>query len=164
MQNGFFRSVHHALVWSFSISSKAIISQPGTYRMRGPAGGVQEFTEHERHAQAAQVIGNAERALGPIEFLYCEVRWGRRPEWAALGGYLLTKTGIEERRRKGVDKIVRRWRGEKIGEHAIRYDLRCRQADVSSYRRLVFGVLEEIHDKVLHRLEFALNDVIRRDD
>lgn len=148
------------MAWSFRVASKPIISQPATHRMRGPASGVKEFTEHELHAQAAQVLGHAQAALSPLEYLYCEVKWGRRNEWTLLSDYLLQKTSIERRRRRGIDKIVRRWRGERIGVRAMQWDLHCRHADVERYRRDVFGCLQQIHDKVIDRLEHALDNVI----
>lgn len=54
---------------------------------------------------------------------------------------------------RGVEKLIRRYRGDLIGVHAMRKDLRCAMADVEKYLGDASEVLGRMDERIVYLLE-----------
>jgi len=66
--------------------------------------------------------------------------------------------------RDGLAKILRRWRGERVALESIRYSLACRKASVSTKARPMGEYLNDLHDRVLRRLDLLLEGAIEHEN
>jgi len=66
--------------------------------------------------------------------------------------------------RDGLAKILRRWRGERVALESIRYSLACRKASVNTKARPMGEYLNDLHDRVLRRLDYMLKEAIESND
>lgn len=148
-----FHSAHSALAWAYQVSATPIVKLSSVNGMYGPPRRsgqnplLSHLSVHEQHAQAAAIIGVAERLEDPACRQYIAARFGgmTKPEdvtmmmnriFAELG------TGIHGRR--GAYKLLLCYFGTDIGYRAIRYDLKCRDAVVIEIRRKVYDALDHI--------------------
>lgn len=160
-----FHSAYHALSWAYETINRPIVKLSGANRMREEMGrrmppeAIQGLSIHEQHAQAAAIIGIAERLPDPACREYIAARFGGQ-----TGGEHVTMlmhrifcclgTGVHGRR--GAYKLLLCYFGAHIGVAAIRYDLKCRKEKVIEIRRTVFDVLDAVDNKAMAEMGFEL--------
>lgn len=77
-----FHSAHHALTWAYETSSRSIVKMSSVNHMREqsarpmPNEAILDLSIHEQHAQAAAIIGMAERLADPAAREYIAARFG----------------------------------------------------------------------------------------
>lgn len=155
-----FKNVEHALKWAFGVSATVIVKGSGINAMRGSSGSG-DLTPHDRHAQAALIIGMAERVLNVNQMAFVLAKFG-----CALNGGeheravadQLTKvviaslpTGMHSRR--GYEKLIRCHFGAVIGVQAIRKDLACGMADVQKHKKIVNDALSDVWNSAYMTLD-----------
>ncbi|SOD42390.1 hypothetical protein [Nitrosovibrio sp. Nv4] len=153
-----FHSAHSALAWAYQVSATPIVklssvnAMCGTPRRSGQNLLLSHLSVHEQHAQAAAIIGIAERLEDPAYREYIAARFGgmTKPEdvtvmmnriFQALG------TGIHGRR--GAYKLLLCYFGKTISHKSIRYDLACGNDMVVAIRRGVYNMLDVIHSRAM---------------
>ncbi len=60
--------------------------------------------------------------------------------------------------KRGIDAVVHRLRGDKIGKHRVRAALGCGMRSVDQVQKSVAGVLQEIEDSVDRSLRFVFSE------
>jgi hypothetical protein len=150
-----FHSAHSALAWAYQVSATPIVKLSSINAMCGiPRRASQNMllshlSVHEQRAQAAAIIGVAERLEDPACREYIAARFGgkTKPEDVAVmmnRRFQALGTGIHGRR--GAYKLLLCYFGANINHRAIRYDLKRGDAMVTEIRGTVYRTFDEIHD------------------
>ena len=149
-----FRSAHSALTWAYETINRPIVKMSGANRMReqntrrAPPEAIVGLSVHEQHAQAAAIIGMAERLADPVSREYIAARFGgmTKPEHVTMMmmDRIFTALGTGIHGRRGAYKLLLCYFGANIGYGAIRFDLKCRDAVVIEIRRKVYDTLDLI--------------------
>lgn len=77
-----FKSAHSALGWAYEIINRPIVKMSSVNHMRerlsrpAPPQAILGLSTHEQHAQAAAIIGMAERLADPASREYIAARFG----------------------------------------------------------------------------------------
>ena len=172
-----FKSVEHALKWSFQVSNTSIVNISSINSMRGSSGSG-EMTQHDKHAQAALIISMADRLLDMSEMAWVLAKYGdglTKGDYSQRDGKnerlaqsraiedQLTKmviqslpTGVHSRR--GYAKLVRCYFGQQIGVHSIRTDLKCAMANVATHRHAVYDVMDAVWRRAHPKLEDQMRE------
>src|SRR5688572_29645902 len=87
-----FKSAHSALAWAYETINRPIVKMSGANHMREqntrrvPPEAIQGLSIHEQHAQAAAIIGMAERLEDPAGREYIAARFGgmTKPEHVTM--------------------------------------------------------------------------------
>lgn len=146
-----FKSAHHALQFAFRTMGVPIIKMSSVNSMRGAAGNG-DLTPHDRHAQAAMIVSIVEKVVDVNGQAFLRAHYGSElfggEHERQLANHLVQvvigtlPTGMYSRR--GVEKLVRIYFGQKIGMAAVRRDMRCGIKRVNECRDLVYQTLSSI--------------------
>lgn len=150
-----FGSADHALRWAYETSSRPIVKLSSINGMRGSQSSISDLTPHDRHAQAALILGMVERLDDPAgreciaAKYYClrpeEVPYLMLRAAAALG------TGVHNKR--AVYQFVRGYFGERVGYRTVRKMLGCRDTEALEIRARIFDALDYVHDRAMAEIE-----------
>jgi hypothetical protein len=124
-----------------------------------PPEAIQGLSVHEQHAQAAAIIGMAERLPDPACREYIAARFGgmTKPEAAtAMMNSIFAALGTGIHGRRGAYKLLLCYFGADIGYRAIRYDLKCRDAVVIEIRRKIYDVLDQLGVSAISDMSISL--------
>lgn len=174
-----FRNVSHALQWSFQIVGTPILKGSSVFSMMPSSGrNGSELTSHDRHAQAALILGMVERLADVNQKAWIVAQYGKvfkmrehsagdprlsveqkaAVEMANAVEMQLVKavmasfgTGMHSTR--GVSKLVRNYFGASIGVNAIRTDLKCSHSAVPEWKDRVYSALDRIEANIENTLE-----------
>lgn len=170
-----FRNVSHALQWSFQIVGTPILKGSSVFSMMPSSGrNGTELTSHDRHAQAALILGMVERLADVNQKAWIVAQYGKvfkmrehsagdprqkaAVEMANAVEMQLVKavmasfgTGMHSTR--GVSKLVRNYFGASIGVNAIRTDLKCSHSAVPEWKDRVYSALDRIEANIENTLE-----------
>jgi hypothetical protein len=116
---------------------------------------------HEQHAQAAAIIGMAERLLDPACREYIAARFGGQTgaeHVTMLMNRIFCSLGTGVHGRRGAYKLLLCYFGADIGYRAIRHDLKCRDAVVIEMRRTVYDVLDTVGDRAMVEMRGELEN------
>jgi hypothetical protein len=155
------RSVNSALAWAFRVLEQDVIQHTSAHRMMGGGrdGARDGLTAYERHAQASLMVAPAASMTG-LERAYCRYRWGgikdQDPDWGRVYDYVRVNGMWSVAPRRGLWKLMLRYRGEHIGVHALRRDLGCGMGSVMDYQETAFAILNDLDDRVRPKLEARL--------
>lgn len=208
-----FQSVRGAVRWAFFTVRRPLLKNTSIYHV-GPASD-DELTAMDKRAQAALIVGKAERLLAIEQLAFLHVVWlkpgkltlsasarrrnrrvvieakilnwdmvedkvdrgerlsaaeqkvlaagGPLAERDAMPDYFLEDAGPEMWRclvsvvrtelgmtvgGRGLERLLRRCRGDAIGVHAVRKDLHCAMADVEAWEGRARDVLQKFDDQV----------------
>lgn len=151
-----FKNVEHALKWAFQVLGTDIVKMSGINSMRG-ASGSGELTPYDRHAQAALIIGMAERVLDVNQMAWVLAKYGgvqhKRMVLDQLAKAIIATLPTGAHSRRGYEKLILCYFGESIGVHAIRKDLACSLADVQKHRNTVYDALDAIWNRAYSILD-----------
>lgn len=161
-----FRSVHTALSWAYRIEKAAASTRSG---LNFTPGSDADLTRLELLGQAGIIIRHVERTLDPkrqhnLPIAFARFYYGRAatdgdlallrlhlrkgfPEWAGRGA-----AG------PGVDKLLMRFAGVRVGLHGIKRDFRCRFDRAQELARITHDRLQPVKDEVERRLIGPLTD------
>lgn len=157
-----YNSVEHALRKSYQTMNRLIVKTSSINDMRASGAGRDTsgigLTPQEAHAQAAMIIGLVERTLGETPAMaYVLMQYGRDAakidtliRFVAAG----MSTGFQSRR--GLEKCIRCYCGQKIGIVPIRTDFRARMENTLEARKDVYARLDSLHQDAIRRLEEAM--------
>ncbi|MBN9126493.1 MAG: hypothetical protein J0I90_02745 [Nitrosospira sp.] len=160
-----FHSAHSALAWAYETVNRPIVKLSGANRMREehgrrmPPEAIQGLSVHEQHAQAAAIIGIAERLPDPACREYIAARFGGMTgaeHVTILMNRIFCSLGTGIHGRRGAYKLLLCYFGVNIGYRAIRYDLKCRDAKVIEIRRTVYDVLDAVGDRAMVEIQGEL--------
>lgn len=160
-----FHSAHSALTWAYNVSACPVVKMSGINRMRKePARGMPNETivglsVHEQHAQAAAIIGMAERLGDPAGREYIAARFGgvTKPEHVTMMmNRIFGELGTGVHGRRGAYKLLLCYFGADISHKSIRYDLACGNDMVVAVRRQVYDVLDGIENRAMAEMSDAL--------
>lgn len=160
-----FRSAHSALAWAYETINRSIVKMSGANRMReqntrrDPPEIIAGLGVHEQHAQAAAIIGMAERLEDPAGREYIAARFGglTKPEDVTMMMnriFQVLGTGVHGRR--GAYKLLLCYFGANISHKSIRYDLACGNDMVVAIRRKVYDVLDAIEGRAMAEMSDTL--------
>lgn len=155
-----FKSANAALKWAYQVMASTICKTTSIYAMSGADAAI-DLTAHEKHGQAALIVGMVERAVGAgsVGHAYLTMQYGRSAEHIdVLVRYVAAgmPTGIHSRR--GLEKCIRNYCGQQIGISAIRTDLKTRKETALEVRRDVFSRLDVLHRNVMDAAEASLRE------
>lgn len=149
-----FKSPEHALRWAFEMTNRPIVKISSVNTMRGAeTQSNSEMTVHDRHAQAALIVGLCERVLSSLHMAYVRAQFGRDASGFDLLTYHLAAnfgTGLHSRR--CIEKIIRSYCGEKVGIREIKKSMACGMLKAVSYRNQAYDTLDLIHTQAMDRL------------
>jgi hypothetical protein len=147
-----FRNPGHALRWAFQVINEPIVKVSSINKMRGPSGHG-EMTPHDRHAQAALIIGLCERVLSPLHFAYVKVQFGKD----CTGMDILARhiagcfgTGLHSRR--GIEQIIRGYCGDRVTLSDLKISMRVGHIQAAALRNKGYYVLDSIHAQFMTSL------------
>lgn len=160
-----FKSADHALKWAFQVSGTPIVKMSSINSMRG-AEGNGDMTPHDRHAQAALIVGMAERLLDVNEMAWVMAKYAavlrggeyERPVADQLVKVVIAGAGTGQHSRCGYEKLVRIYFGQEIGIPAVRKDLGCGNTKAHEVKKAVFDSLDSIGNRTFG----VLDDEMRR--
>jgi hypothetical protein len=126
-----------------------------------------ELSLHEQHAQAAAIIGMAERLEDPACREYIAARFGgmTKPEnVTAMMNRIFASLGTGVHGRRGAYKLLLCYFGANISHKSIRYDLACGNDMVVAIRRKVYDTLDAIERMGMTEITDTLerHDLIER--
>lgn len=155
-----FRSADQALKWAFQVSNTPIVKMSGINSMRG-AEGNGDMTPHDRHAQAALIVGMAERLLDVTAMAWVMANYGaalrggeyEHPVAGQLVMVMIAQAGTGMHSRRGYDKLVRIYFGQNISMVSARKDLGCGNTKAHELKREVFGCLNLIGSRAIAVLD-----------
>ena len=162
-----FKSVDHALSWSFQVSSCPIVKMSSINSMRGSEG-FGGMTPHDMHAQAALVISMADRLLDAHEMAWVIAKFGhgldrsdggedqRRLIEDRLTMAVLASLPTGMHSRRGYSKLILCYFGHSIGQQSIRKDLKCSMDGIPPYRKQVYDTLDLIWDRAMAKLTYGM--------
>jgi hypothetical protein len=160
-----FRSAHSALSWAYETVNRPIVKLSGANRMREqsmrgiPPEAIQGLSVHEQHAQAAAIIGMAERLPDPACREYIAARFGGQTgaeHVTMLMNRIFCSLGTGVHGRRGAHKLLLCYFGADVGYRAIRRDLKCRDAKVIEIRGVVYDVLDAVGDRAMVEIQGEL--------
>ena len=92
-----------------------------------------------------------------LERSYAVVRWGRVTEshesWRELQQHVLASMGSAVSHRRGIDKLMRNFRGERIGRDQLVRSLHCSRDEAARWRERVYRPLQMLHKPVFEAFE-----------
>lgn len=157
-----FGNPEHALKWAFETCSTPIVKISSINAMRAAgtvagSAGNPGLTVHDRHAQAALILTLCERVLSPLHLAYIRVQFGREAGGIApLVQYLAAGFGTGLHHRRGIERILRAYCGERVGLREIRRSLACGMLKAVSCRNQVYDRLDVLHAQAMDRLGRAM--------
>lgn len=156
-----FNNAGHALEWAYNTAAKPIVKLSGINQMRqASAGGSQNellinLSIHDRHAQAALIIGLVE-GLYQSERQYIEARFGRRMSeqdiWALVcQGCNALGFGLAGSKSKIVVYRVMHgyFTGRGMPYRTVRQILNCRHDYALMVKRCLYDLLDHYHDRAM---------------
>lgn len=158
-----FKNPEHALRWAYETINRPIVKISSVNEMREDHGirASTELTPHDRHAQAALILGLCERALSPLCMTYVRVQFGRdRSGFDLLARHLSANFGTGMHSRRGIEQVIRAYCGEKGGLREIKRTMSCGTLKAASIRNQGYDVLDAIHDQAMS----VLRDEMERRD
>lgn len=146
-----FRSPEHTLRWAYETINRPIVKISSINEMRGAErGSGEEITPHDMHAQAALIIGLCERVLSPLHMAYVRVQFGRDTSgFELLARHIAGCFGTGIHNRRGIEKIIRLYCGEKGGLRELKLRLSCGMLKAASLRNLGYDALDAIHAQAM---------------
>jgi len=160
-----FHNAHSALACAYETVNRPIANLCGAHPMREEHGCCMLHepmwgrSVHEQHAQAAAIIGIAERLPDPACREYIAARFGGMTgaeHVTILMNRIFCSLGTGIHGRRGAYKLLLCYFGVNIGYRAIRYDLKCRDAKVIEIRRTVYDVLDAVGDRAMVEIQGEL--------
>lgn len=163
-----FSSPERALRWAYETTSRPIVKISSVNDMRegnraGQVGANGELTAHDRHAQAALILGLCERVLPALHMAYVRIQFGREASgFDLLTSHLAAHFGTGLHSRRSIEKIIRAYCGEKIGLREIRKSMSCGMLKAVSYRNQAYDALDVIHAQAMDRarMEMEARDLL----
>jgi hypothetical protein len=168
-----FKSVDHAVSWAFRICGVPILKGSSIFSMMPSGGNPSNLNAHDKHAQAALILGMIDRLADQNQKAWIVAQYGKAfntRDWGikndrvtdeqkaametakAVEDQLVTAvlaampTGVHSRR--GFSKLIRNYFGAGIGVNAIRADLRCEHKAIPEWKDRVYTALDRIADNI----------------
>jgi len=175
-----FKSVDHAISWSFRICGVPILKGSSVFSMMPSSGrNPSDLTSHDKHGQAALILSMIDRLADQNQKAWIVAQHGKvfnTRDWSATNAVRLSDeqiaametanavedqlvravlaampTGVHSRR--GFSKLIRNYFGAGIGVNAIRADLRCEHKAIPEWRDRVYASLDRIANNIEVTLE-----------
>lgn len=153
-----FNNVEHAISWAFQVSATPIVKTSSIQRMMGGGRSFGDMTPHDRHAMAAMIIDQAERAIDKQGMTLLRALFGVADP-VEIRAYLVPMvaagmpTGIHSRR--AIEDIISAYCGRRRGVEQIRRALACRKSTALDVRRDAYARLDDVY----HRAVGAADEV-----
>jgi len=157
-----FNSAGHALEWAYNTSAKPIVKMSGINHMRqSPTKGAPNdllinFSVHDRHAQAALIIGLIEGLADQAERQYIKARFGRVMGEDDIGALVCQGCGAVgfglagSKSKKVVYKVMHGYfTGRELPYRTVRQILNCRHDYALLIKRCLYDLLDHYHDQAL---------------
>jgi len=137
-----------------------------------------ELTAHDRHAQAALILGMVERLSDVNQKAWIAAQYGKvfktrehsdkdvrlseeqraaviiaNAVEAQLVKAVMASLGTGIHSNRGVSKLIRNYFGASIGVNAIRTDLKCSHAAIPEWKEKVYSALDRIEANIENTLE-----------
>lgn len=157
-----FSSPERALRWAYETTSRPIVKISSVNDMRegnraGGTAGNGELTAHDRHAQAALILGLCERVLPALHMAYVRIQFGREASgFDLLACHLAANFGTGLHGRRSIEQIIRAYCGEKIGLREIRKSMSCGMLKAVSYRNQAYDAMDVLHAQAMDRLRMEM--------
>lgn len=148
-----FNSPEHALSWAYELTNRPIVKISSVNTMRGAeTQSSSELTAHDRHAQAALIVGLCERVLPSLHMAYVRAQFGREASgFDLLTHHLAANFGTGLHSRRSIEQIIRSYCGEKVGLREIKKSMACGVLKAVSYRNQAYDTLDVIHAQAMDR-------------
>jgi len=110
----------------------------------------------DNHAQASSILQPLD-LMDERQVAYAIYRWGRITEshrcWSLVQKRILASIGTAVSHRRGIDKLMRNFRGEKIGRDQLVRSLQCQRDELPRWKERVYRPLQALHADVYGRFE-----------
>lgn len=155
-----FKSAHQALKWAYRVMASDLCKTSSVYSMSGAGrDAARELTGHERHAQAAMIVGRAIRAVGDgsAGHGYLLLQYGSNAAGIdAVVRHIAAGMGTGMHSRRGIEKCVRCYCGQTISMVSIRTDLKVSLAKAQAYRQDIYRGMDLLHHATLNAVDDSL--------
>jgi hypothetical protein len=149
----------------FELLNSEIVRTSSINRMRGSSGS-SELSQQDWHAQAAMMMAMLERGLDSVELAFLYAHYGRElmsgskarviADTLVIAVMGSLPTGMHSRR--GVEKIVRIFFGQKISMVSVRCDFKSSERTAYEYRTKVFNALSLVGKRADARAQELLEN------
>lgn len=150
------RMQHHSpestLRWCYETINRPIVKISSINEMRedNSVRPSTDLTPHDHHAEAALILGLCERVLSELHMAYVRAQFGRdNSGFDLLGRHLAGVFGTGLHSRRGIEKIIRLYCGEKGGLREIKRSMSCGMLKAAVLRNRGFDALDAIHAQAM---------------
>jgi hypothetical protein len=144
-------SIEFTVRWSFEILSRPVMGR--SYLVAEGERAMGGLDEYDRHAQAALVIRNCERALPALHMAYIRLRFGSDPSgYELLVPYVSAKWGACICSRETIETIIKDYCWDEIGFREIRKSIARGKRTASSCRNKAYDALDKLDFEAMNIL------------
>ena len=160
-----FHSAHSALAWAYETINRPIVKMSSVNHMREqntrrmPNEAIMDLSVHEQHAQAAAIIGMAERLNDAAGREYVAARFGdmTRPEDVTIMMHrIFSALGTGAHDKRGVYEFLRCYFGGERGYKEIARQMKCRNTTALEIRNKVYDTLDWIGTRAMAEMSDTL--------
>jgi|GEM_PF-2108338 len=157
-----FNNAGHALEWAYNTSAKPIVKMSGINHMRqSPTKGAPNdllinFSVHDRHAQAALIIGLIDGLHDQAEREFIKARFGRVISDEAISALVCQGCGAVgfglagSKSKEIVYRVMHGYfTGRELPYRAVRQLLNCRHDYALMVKRCLYDLLDHYHDRAM---------------
>lgn len=146
-----FRDVESILSWAYTMASVDVVDGPVINRMFGKRLGgtsvefLQGLSRSDQQKQAQTVVQMVEET-GKVDPVFSELlraEFGKHGPINTLVVRVIGTLGAGAHQRRGVQDIIYKYCGEKIGAREIRQHLRCDANQIVKYESHIYDVLDK---------------------
>ncbi len=153
-----FNNAHHVLEWAYNTSARPIVKLSSIYHMRRslyksmPNLLLLDLTTHDRHGQAALIIGMVEKLHSPEAREYIGAWFGRKlsqDDMKVLVYLGCDVSGLGLSGQETVYRIIRGYFSGNVTYRAIQKMLRCSNGHALEVKTCLYDALDHIYDRAM---------------